>query len=424
MKRLRHTLLHLFLALAPLACAAEAPQRVSAAQFREDVAFVRASIARMHPDVGFSADPAAVQAALDRAVRDLPASLSRDQAWQRLAALNPLFADAHFFIGYPDWRGDTRAWLAGGGSLFPVEVEIGPGGRLFTSGPGASGPPARIVSVNGIDAATLVPALLARVHGDTPAFRSRLLERRWWLFYWKSFGTPDRYRLVLEQDGRRRTVELPGSRALPAILREEAEPRFDLAIQPGGVAVLAVNTFDEPDPAPFAAFTRDAFARIRQEGVHTLVIDVSRNGGGNDAMWLEGLMPYLATRAYRTGSTHRGFTRADPGNVVDGEISTWRQPQPEHPLRFNGKVYVRIGHDTYSSAILFANVMHDFGFATLVGSGGAARRSQSGGTRAAVLPHTGLVLTLPRFILDPPAGRVPGALLEAEAPPPILSKPI
>ena len=68
----------------------------------------------------------------------------------------------------------------------------------------------------------------------------------------------------------------------------------------------------------------------------------------------------------------------------------------------------------------------------VVGEGGFARRSQSGGVRNTRLPHSGLVLTLPRFILDPPAGRAPGALLEAEALPPallplrddILSKPI
>lgn len=201
-------------------------------------------------------------------------------------------------------------------------------------------------------------------------------------------------------------------------MRDEAqfERQFKLAIRPGGVAVLSVGTFSQPDPAPFLAFTRDAFTRIRQEHVHTLLIDISRNGGGDDGMWLEGLMPYLATKPYRTGSTHRGFTRRGmPGQVVDGEIATWREPQLDNPLRFGGKVLVRIGPGTYSSAILFANVMRDFGFATLVGEGGFARRSQSGGIRDATLPHSGLVVTLPRFILDPPAGRAPGSLLEAEA---------
>lgn len=410
---LSHCFLSLAL-LAPLAGAGEAPQRLTAAQFREDLAFIREKIARMHPDPAFSADPQAMRDALERAGRDLPPALDRDEAWQRLAELNPVFADAHFFVGYPDWRADTRAWLAAGNSLFPLDVDVRPDGRLSVAGTTAMAG-ARIVSVNGVDAATLVPALLAKVHGDTPVFRADMLARRWWLYYWKSFGAPERYRLVLERDGHRRTLELPGSRALPALMREEARTPFRLTIGPGRVAVLSVDTFSQPDPAPFIAFTRDAFARIRQEGADTLVVDITRNGGGDDGMWLDGIMPYLATEPYRTGSSYRGFMRNKPDQVADGEISTWRQPQPDNPLRFNGKVFVRIGPATYSSAILFANVMHDFGFGTLVGTGGAARRSQSGGTRDLRLPHTGLMLTLPRFILDPPAGRAPGALLGAEA---------
>lgn len=416
MKRLLSCILSLTV-LAQSAFAGEAPHIISAAQFRADVVSLREAIARQHPDPGFSADLQAVHEAFERVGRDLPPALDRDEAWRRLATLNPLFADAHFFVGYPDWRNDTRALLAAGGSLFPVEVELHVDGGLFVHGDDAAAR-ARIVSVNGIDAATLVQTLLSRVHGDTPAYRVRLLAARWWLFYWKSFGAPERYRLVLEQDGRRRAVELPGSRMLPAILRDEAqfERQFNLAIRPGGVAVLTVGSFSQPDPAPFLAFTRDAFTRIRQERVHTLLIDISRNGGGDDGMWLEGLMPYLATKAYRTGSTHRGFTRRDlPGQVVDGEIATWREPKLDNPLRFDGKVLVRIGPGTYSSAILFANVMRDFGFATLVGEGGFARRSQSGGIRDTILPHSGLVVTLPRFILDPPAGRAPGSLLEADA---------
>ena len=66
--------------------------------------------------------------------------------------------------------------------------------------------------------------------------------------------------------------------------------------------------------------------------------------------------------------------------------------------------------------MLFANVMQDFGFATLVGTGGAARRSQSGGVYGVPLAQSGLTLWIPRFVLDPPGGAPKGALLSAQAP--------
>jgi len=411
--RLRPLLATFFLACGPVTAADGAPQPISAAQFREDIAFVRAMIARMHPDPGFSTDPPAVHRALDRMAHDAPPMLTRDEAWRRLASVNALLADGHFLIGYPDWRKEMRAWLAEGGGLFPIEVSVDPEGALHLPAT-----PSRVVSVNGVAAEELVATLSSMVHGDTPRFRANLLGQRWSLFYWKTFGAPETYELGLEEEGVRRTVTMPARRTLPRVLEQEARQPFDLVIGRDGRAVLKVDTFNLADPAPFLAFTRDAFTRIRAQGVTSLVIDVSTNGGGDDAVWLEGLMPYLATQPYRTGSSYRGLARVPagaPAKPIQGEIATWRQPPSDNPLRYAGKTCVRIGPGTYSSAILFANVMHDFGFATLVGAGGAARRSQSGGIRDVALPHSGLMLTLPRFILDPPSGRAPQSLLEVDA---------
>ena len=399
------------------AIAGEAPTHVGAAEFRADIAYVRAMIARMHPDPGFSTDPLAMHLALDRMAQDLPATLTRDDAWRRLASLNGLLADGHFFIGFPDWRGETRRWLAGGGTLFPVEVSVGADGALYLDAGTGPAQQERIVSVNDVPAGLLVSQLASLAHGDTALFRANLLGRRWSFYYWKVFGAPERYRLVLEKHGARRTVDVPGRVTLPRVLEDEARRAYDFSIGPDGVAVLTVDSFSLADPAPFQAFTRAAFARMRAQGVTRLVIDISNNGGGDDAIWLDGLMPYLASRPYRTGSTFHGLTRPQPNvqpKPMQGEIATWRQPQGDNPSRFDGETAVRIGPGTYSSAVLFANVMRDFQFATLVGAGGAARRTQSGGVRDVMLPHTGLTMTLPRFILDPPAGRSPGALLDAD----------
>jgi len=184
------------------------------------------------------------------------------------------------------------------------------------------------------------------VHGDTPAFRTNLLGQRWWLYYWKMVGAPETYELVLEEGGVRRTVAMAGRRTPPRVLEQEARQPFHLAFGQGGRAILTVDTFGIPDPGAFNAFTRDAFAAIRERGATELEIDISRNGGGDDAVWLDGLMPCLATKPYRTGSTYRGLARAPagaPARPMQGEIATWRQPQPDNPLRFAGKTYVRIG---------------------------------------------------------------------------------
>lgn len=377
-----------------------------AGPLQEDVAFIRQTIASEHPDIRFSADPQVLDAALTTLAATTD-TLSRDAAWRRLSTLNPLFADAHLFVGYADWRGDTVAHLQAGGGLFPLEVEIDAEGKLrISAAPGGATSElagARITAINGIPADAATAEVLQRAHGDTPVFRAHLASQRWWLYHWKLYGAMAHYQLELERAGRRWQVTLSASTQTPAILRANDAP-FHFEIRPDGAATLKAGSFDHTLTERFLALTKTAFEQLRQQRINTLYIDISDNGGGDDDLWLEGLMPYLASKPYRTGST---YTKKD----ATGEIQTWRQPQPDK--LYNGKVIVVIGPSTYSSAILFANVMQDFGFATLAGAGNAARRTQSGGIRKFTLPNSGLVLWAPRFILDPPAGSTQRATLLA-----------
>lgn len=411
------------LAFGLLAPAVAAPS-ISAQQLREDIAFIRQTIERSHPDLHFSTAPESVNAALNAAAADIPTELTRDQAWQRLSTLNPVFADAHFFVGYTDWIADSTTHLASDGAFFPFEVDIDGAGKLYIRAALGAAPTelanARILSINGVPAERATAELLKRMHGDTPLFRSTLLAKRWWLYHWKMYGAAAQYRLELSRAGKRWSVSAPASASTPTVLQAATsfERQFGFELQPGGKAVLKAGSFSPEFKDRFLDLARTSFARMQQEGATTLLIDISDNGGGDDQMWLEGLMPYIATRPYRTGSTYtKRVAEANPqrgesaGQIVDGEIQTWHEPQTDQPLLFKGKVVVAIGPSTYSSAVLFANVVQDFGFGTLTGTGGAARRTQSGGIKKFVLPNSGLVLWVPRFVLAPPSGGPRDALL-------------
>lgn len=414
-------------ALFSSAAPAATDPHISAAQLREDVAFIRQTITGSHPNLRFSADPESVDIALRALAADMTADLTRDETWRRLSTLNPLFADAHFFVGYTDWLADSTAHLASGGAFFPFEVDIDGAGKLSIraalGGASTELANARILSINGVPAELATTELLNRMHGDTPLFRSTLLAKRWWLYHWKMYGAAAQYRLDLSREGRRWSISVPASASKPAVLQAATsfERQFGFELKPGGKAVLKAGSFSHEFQDRFLGLTQTSFARMRQEGTSTLLIDISDNGGGDDQMWLEGLMPYIATRPYRTGSTYtKRVAEADPqrgeaaGQVVDGEIQSWHEPQTGQPLLFKGKLEVLIGPSTYSSAVLFANVVHDFGFGTLTGVGGAARRTQSGGIRKFVLPNSGLVLWVPRFLLAPPAGASGEALLDPQ----------
>lgn len=409
---------------------ARTPAALSIEALRADVAFIRETIATVHPDPSFSVNSDSLVLALEAVAADAPVTMTREEAWRRLALLNPVLADAHLFVGHADWRADGAAHLTDGGGFFPFEVDVDEEGSVFIrsalGGDASELAGVRILAINGVAARSVTAELLRRVHGDTPRFRTALLSRRWWLYHWKFAGTVPQYRLDLAQAGRRWSVEVAASKRMPEVLRDDADFKrlFGFSIKAGCAAVLKANSFDPAFKDRFLTLTRAAFERIREEHVDTLFIDVSENGGGDDDLWLDGLMPYLATQPYRTGSTYLkrvlepNTARGEvAGQTIAGSIETWHPPQLDNPLLFKGKVVVIIGPTSYSSTVLFANVMRDFGFAGLAGSGHAARRTQTGGIRRFVLPNTGLALWVPRFILSPPEGGRRDALLDPDWPP-------
>jgi hypothetical protein len=412
----------------PAAWPAPPAPRLTAEQLREDLEFVKLTISENHPDLAFSTDTHA----LDETFRVLRSSvrgdMTRDEAWAWLAKLNPVLADGHLFVGYTDWRDSTVAHLKAGHTLFPYEVQFLNGELLIRSLLGGADTPLRGTKVAAIDGKpidTITGPLLDRMHGDTPLFRSALLTQRWWLYYRKMYGAPASYRLTLTRGEQSWTVDVPGSHELPLLLRTEGEfdRQFYLAFDADGSAVLNIGSFALDNLERFLDFTREAFFRIQQARVTNLKIDISANGGGDDPAWIKGLMPYLATAPYRIGSTYKKrvtVENAGPGErvgqVVPGFITTWHQPHPDNPLLFKGRTQVVIAPGTYSSAVLFANVLNDFGFARLTGNGGAARRAQSGGVRRFTLPNSKLALWVPSFVLDPPVRVARGVLLEPGAP--------
>jgi hypothetical protein len=403
---------YLFLLPESEAAAAE-PQPFSVRQLREDLAELQAIIERTHPDVEHSVRKAVLSRALAGVKSRLDRPMNRDEAWVAMAALNPVMADAHMAITFPGGiGGELRRHLDKGGRLFPFEVQVAPDGELFIRSAPDGAPSAmqgaRIEAIDGIPGRQVSARLLEHVFGDTPALRVALLSPRFAFFHWKLFGDRTAYRLRIAGvdtlvDG---STHLPANYADPPF-----EKMFRFELLGARRAVLTINRFYCSDKPRFYEFTRDAFARMRAAGTQTLVIDIRANPGGDDDMWIEGVMPYLATKPFRNGSDYelkiiegRQKEGQKVGDVVRASQTSWYQPVTDQSLRFNGKAYVLIGPVTYSSAILFTTAAQDNGFAAIAGTGGVARATQSGGTQNARLRHTQIEVVMPRFLLKRTSG--------------------
>lgn len=405
------------------------PEKVfNPTQLQEDLAFIKNTIATIHPELSYTADSdqlARVYQELGVALQD---PMSKDAAWRAFALLNPYFADGHLMVAHASSRAEADSHLAKGQGFFPFEVFVDDAANLYIRAALDSSncefKGSRIEQINGMPASLVARELLKRMGGDNAAFQANLLSRRFWLPYIKTFGASDHFSLVITRDGQSKQLQIPAIKTLPKSLRDadDFEQAFQFEIINKRTALLTIRNFYWPDHKAFYAFTKQVFAKIHAAQLSNLIIDVRDNTGGDDVMWKEGVLPYLASHAYRHCSTYRKRVLAGRqsgservGDVADGTCDTWTQADVTNPYFFTGNTYVLVGRLTYSSAVLFSNVVQDFGFGKLVGEAGYVRSRQTGGiNQTNTLPNTGLEIVVPRFILDRPSGEREPSLLRPD----------
>ncbi len=398
----------------------QVPVTFTPEQLRADLASIESALERTHPDVSHSVDPAVLARAMDDVRSKLDRAMTADEAWKVMSGLNPVMADGHLTVLFPGGiAAEIQRHLKSGGRLFPYAVYVTDGAIFVRSQVDGSATPLagkRIDTINGVPADDVARKLLTHMNGDTPALRAEFLSERFAFWYWKFFGEQSSFKLRI---GGIESVS-EASADTPRAYREKTfEQLFRFKLLDGKAALLTIDEFYWHDKPKFYEFTRAAFEFMRDAGTRTLIIDIRANGGGDDDVWYEGIMPYIATKPYRNGSTYllkiiegRAKEGQKVGDVVHGTQDTEYQPQLDNPLRFKGKVYVLISPRTYSSAVLFSNAVQDNGFGTLVGIGGGARSTQSGGIQFIKLPHTQMTAVVPRFVLTRSSGR--GGLLQPD----------
>ena len=134
------------------------------------------------------------------------------------------------------------------------------------------------------------------------------------------------------------------------------------------------------------------FASLKEKGVSNLIIDLRENGGGSSYP-AEAILQKIANKLYQQtgGSTMRVSKQfgeflnglpwairmiAKKGSMKDYDkypigINIKEESKPSLPKKvknsFSGKVYVLIGPNTHSAAMMMANAVEDFDLGILVG---------------------------------------------------------
>lgn len=399
----------------PLSDASLSTTELTVEQMHEDIDAFYTGVSERHPDL----DRYAEAAELDRAVAELKAQITqpmnRTGFYQVVGQLSHTFNDGHSFLIWP--YQELNLLQQEGSKPFPFAVEINAegmflkhsyiqNGRTLPSG-------SQLLAINGLPVDEIIDTSQRFVGGETRLLRENVVAYRLGTLLWSVFGYIDDFEVILDRQGTRETVAVQRSDnwQIDPVGDSQRKEQFFFEQRSPGLGYLYIGHFDV-DPNWFEEFVDESFTTIRSEGIHTLIIDIRDNPGGNtdSAGYLASYLadePFLMVSEVREklNSDNRGLFgyRGKTGETL---IDPWNDYlDPKKPgTRFDGEVFLLISPISYSAAIVFATTLKDYQMATLVGqtTGGFANQTAQGNLFN--LPHSELRAYVPTRLLLRPSG--------------------
>jgi hypothetical protein len=394
------------------------------AEIAADLDYFVAVLDELHPDPYriLARQDAAARCSAFRAGLDRP--LSRVEVQPRLAELVAALGDGHTAVYLP-WE---EFWSdpAGGGQAFPLDVAWD-GERLAVrrsaavTADGALGPGAQLIDIGGRPAGELVRTFLARTSGETQAFRVAGVEQAFAVHLWlEGLKAPFAAHVASALDPAHVFgIELPGMPYASVARGDQptGEP-WRLERRADGVALLSLDTL-AGDPGRFEDFLESVFGELDAMPPTALVIDLTRNGGGDSRLGDE-LLQYLSDRPWRQAARKEWKVSARSKRHLKSRLPSWirwlplqylhplgrqlwgtpegqiaifefeRTAPRDEPLRYRGPLAWLIGPSTFSSAMGLAAGARDCGRGLLVGQETGGVQNGTGEVVALRLPHTQL----------------------------------
>jgi hypothetical protein len=288
--------------------------------------------------------------------------------------------------------------------------------------------------INGVLVSRIVETLIAAAPADGDVRTSReyrISGLRFGIGLAQMFGMTSPYHLSLWDAATRRElrVKLDGERLprLSELLTEKYPRDGDIQrnaelefLDNGAIAHMTIRGFygyaDDEKSISVGQFINVSFEAIRVRGSKALVLDLRRNGGGEDELGRL-LLSYLVETPFDYYDdlviNHRHFDfdeyldeKVDiPDDFVEKRSDdryhavghpNWGRQQPSAP-GFSGKVVILIDGGSFSTTSEFLSHVADRHRATFVGeeSGGAYFGNTSGFGATVVLPHSGMQVRIP-----------------------------
>jgi len=334
-------------------------------------------IQETHPNLGMIVDYDELYRVKKEILEQITKPMNQLEVFRLYSRLNPILADGHSAIGLPEYKNQIVEATKQGDRIFPLHVFVDKDFRLMVKSPSHGLAAGTVLhSINGIDAVEITRYLVQHMFGDNSDIRRILVGDRFAEHLWMHYGSTQSFVFGINEGEEMKYVTIDGTTDLLPHRRNDLsfEDQYSFEfLADNQVGYLKANTFWLPDGTDeWFALTDSIFSELMDKGSNYLIIDIRDNGGGDDQMWIKGIMPYIAKKKWQRMTHFLGRVReideTYPGRLGEvaifdyyGEYEVSDQP------KFEGEVYVIVGRKTYSSAIMFTSIIKDNELGTIVG---------------------------------------------------------
>ncbi len=358
--------------------------------------------------------------------RQLDRPMTRLEFYRIISAAVAVLDDGHTGLSVPT---DEFSTLRLKGMLsFPFQVRLSDNGvivernysddSLFADG-------SRLNSVNGRSADSLFNSFVRYFSGEQFRYRAQSAATYSSLLLWMHDITPPYIVNAVTRSGKVHSAVLQGAtierkKYIDSLIDRTIKNRdpYTFHITDDSIAVIDFRSMI--DLQSFEQFLKKSFTEIKSKRAKGLIIDIRDNGGGN-AQLGDALISYISQKPYTlfhrkewkmsyrykqhlreryipwylrwfpvtwVNSDAKRFFGAEDGEII---VLNGDTIQPGHnPLRYSGPTALLIGVKTFSSAVILADAVKEFGLATVIGEESGGHPSSFGEVFGGELTETQL----------------------------------
>ncbi len=378
----------------------------SKAQVVADIDFMVKTLESVHPDIYAEYPEKDFKRDIQKIKEQIKEPINRKNLFLLLSPVVAKLGDGHTFVGswyFLDTIKRTKI------PLFPFDIEFiedqmvvkqNYSERKIEKGD-------VIIAVNNISSDKLISRMAKYVSGERDYYRKTILSYNFAAFLNLIMGWKENFTLKIQRGDKIINFEVKG------ILydsmrkrRERGKKIFDYyEIKNLNTAVMTFNNFGNYQ-IKFDDYLKECFAKIRNNKIENLIIDLRNNGGGNSSLG-DNLLAMITVKPFiqftKVGmKISPEIKKRDNGRLTfigkeEGTITHWKIDPKHHELdseledlRFKGKVYLLTGKYTFSSAASFAAAFKDSQMGEIVGEETGGLRKCFGDVYRFKLPETGI----------------------------------